>query len=354
MLLLLACTLPSASRVEPSFLEVRLAEGTATGSEEAPLPFTSAGVDVTVSVQALNAKGAPYAFNGQLSLKVRPGLLDQAPDVTVTDGHWEGSVRIKNAFGPSRIWLLDEGDRDTTSGRPPSYAVGVTDTLWFALPTLREMQTVSDTETNNLDREFAEIRTLDRNVAIVTRDAAGFWATDLDDPPGSYNSIYVYTFGRPEDDMVPGARITLLTGNNQEYLATTQLSFPNIGIDPGISLTLPDAFELNSTVGCSPDTIESLESSKVRIPEAVIPADFINDSELGDKYTEYGEWPVQYGDCTVYVISSTTAPDFNPVTYSGTTLTSITGMLKEIYGDPVLVITDPADIVPGPAGPTHR
>lgn len=354
MLFLLACSTPTVSHVEPSFLQVTLAEGTATGSEEAPMPFTSAGMDVGLTVQALDAAGDPYAFNGQLSLKVRPGLLDQESFITVADGHWEGSVRIKNSFGPARIWVLDEGDRDTTTGRAPSFAVGVTDTLWFNLPTLSEMQTVTDTETNNLEREFAEIRTVDRNVIIVTRDAAGFWATDIDDPPGSYNSVYVYTFGRPDDAVIPGARLSLLTGNDQEYLATTQISFPNVIIDPGVNLTVPDPYELNSTTGCTPDTIESLESSKVRIPNAVIPADFMNDSELGDKFTQYGEWPVQYGNCTVYVISNTTAPDFNPTDYAGTTLTSITGMFKEIYGDPVMVITDPADIVPAPSGPSHR
>ena len=51
-------------------------------------------------------------------------------------------------------------------------------------------------------------------------------------------------------------------------------------------------------------------------------------------------------------ISGTTAPDFNPVAQAGITLT-VTGMLKEIYGDPVLVITDAADILPAAAGPKH-
>lgn len=343
MLLLLACTgMLAPERVEPSFLKVELGAGVATGSADAPLPFTASGTSIDVTVQALDVNGQPYPMNGDLTLKVRPGKLDQDALVSVEDGVWSGSIRIKSAFGPTRIWLADEGDEDVTSGRAASHAVGLTPALWFTLPTLAEMQRTTDTETNNLDKEFAEIRVADRRVIVVARETAGFWATDIDDAPGSYNNLYIYTFGRPDDALQPGARLTLLTGNNQEYLATTQLSFPTITVAEGESYTVPDPVEITEQGGCAPETVESLESARVKV-QGTIPADFTSDPDLADKYYNYDEWPVQVGNCTLLIISKTSAPDFDPVANAGKAIT-LYGMMKEIYGDPVVVIVNSADL----------
>lgn len=344
-LLLLGCSRSAGlPRVEPTFLQVNLAESSALGSPESPLPFSSEPLTYTVTVQAQDVDGAPYAFDGDLTLDVRPGSIEQAPTVAITGGTWTGTVNIKNSFGPARVWLLDEGDRDTSSGRAISHAVGVSEPIHFALPTLAEMQRTDDTESNNLYGEFAELRVADRRVAVVARDAAGFWCTDIDDPPGSYNSVYVYTFGRPEDEVIPGAQITLLTGNNQEYLATTQLSFPTLIVDDTANLPVPPPVDLSVT-GCAPENLEALESARVVLPDATIPANFLDNADYADKFLNYDEWPAVIDGCTVYVVSKGTAPDFNPVDHAGAVLPTLTGMLKEIYGDPVLVITDVADIV---------
>lgn len=352
LLFLLACSKTvSPTRVEPSFLQLSLAEGSATGSKESPLAFTSSGLSYDVTVQALDSSRNPYPLNGDLSLKVRPGKLDQNAVIQMVDGKWSGSVRFKDSFGATRIWVEDRGDTDVTTGRTASYAVGISPELYFALPTLREMNTTTDTETNNLAGEFAVIRVADRHVVVTARDAAGFWVTDTDDSPGTYNSLYVYTFGRPDDEIVVGAQLSLLTGNNQEYLATTQLSFPSVEIVPNVTLPVPEPADIPTS--CSPETLEGLEGSRVKMPSAVIPADFMSNPDYADKFTNYDEWPAQVGSCVVYIISSTTAPDFDPVAHSGETLGSITGMLKEIYGDPVLVVIDPNDIATSAQGPVH-
>lgn len=352
MLFFLACSTSSeVTRVEPTFIEVTI-DGTETGTFDSPLPFTSVGMNVDISVQTLDFKGQPYDMDGNLTLKVRPGKLDQDETIDVTDGKWSGTVRIKNGFGPTRIWVVDQGDEDSTSTRVPSYATGVTDTLWIMLPTIGEMQATTDTETNNLDKEFAEIRVEDRNVVVTARDAAGFWAYDTSDPAASYNGLYVYTFSRPDETLQVGTRLSLLTGNNQEYLATTQFNFPTIEVDTSTTLPVPDAYPITSTSGCPPELVEKLESSRVVMEGAQIPADFMSNADYADKYTNYQEWPVVIGTCAVYVISTSTAPDFNPIDHAGQTLT-ISGMLKEIYGDPVLTIVDASDIQTT-AGPSKR
>lgn len=351
-LLLLSCTTTVApTRMEPSFLKLELAEGSSVGTTEAPLAFTSTGVDYSVSVQALDSSGNPYPLNGDLTLKVRPGKLEQDPTIAVVDGKWSGTVRIKDSFGPTRIWAEDRGDEDATTGRVPTYAVGISPVITFALPTLREMSTTTDTETNNLAGEFAVIRVADRHAVVTARDAAGFWITDTDDEPGTYNSLYVYTFGRPDDEIVVGAQLSLLTGNNQEYLATTQLSFPSVEVVPGVTLPVPPPVDISTS--CDDKLREGLEGSRVRLPNAVIPADFMSNPDYADKFTNYDEWPAQVGSCLMYIMSSATAPDFDPVAHSGETLGGITGMLKEIYGDPVLVVIDPNDIATSAQGPVH-
>ena len=161
ILLFLACTAQTtpAARVEPTFIEVTL--GTeATGSAETPLPFSATPVTIPVSLQTLDRDGSPYALDGKLSLKVRTGNLDQDDSITVAGGKWSDTVSFKNGFGPVRIWAVDDGAADPD--RTPSQAAGVSGELYFALPTIAEMQMNEDHETNNLEGEFAELRVLER------------------------------------------------------------------------------------------------------------------------------------------------------------------------------------------------
>lgn len=333
MLILLGCTTPAPrERVEPSFIEVTLGDF-AAGTETEPLPFSGDPVSVPLSVRTLGADGSPHAFSGELTVRVRPGVAE-TETVSVSDGAWSGEVSIRNAFGRSRIWLADEGE-----GR--SWSVGVTDTLWYARPTISEMQTTDDPETNPLAGEFVNLRVEDRQVVVTARDAAGFWATDIADPVGSYNSVYVYTFSRPEDTYAVGARIALLSGIDQEYLGSTQLSYPTLEA-AGETLAVPDAAELSS---CEDVALEPYEASAVRVSGGLVPDTFVPGSVDYSDYETYGQWPIQFGDCTVYVESGGTAPDFAPGDYAGQTLPEVRGMLKQIFSKWILVVVDADDLV---------
>lgn len=343
LIFLLSCSATGTStRVEPSFIEVTL--GTSeTGSQTSPLPFSSTTVTVPVSVQTLDRKGEPYPMDGTLHIKVRPGHLDQDDEVILEDGVWSGDVLFRNAFGPTRIWFLDEGEAD--GSRAASFAAGVSPVITYALPTIAEMQNNEDHETNNLDGEFAELRLDDRNVIVTARDSAGFWVSDISDTAGNYNSLYVYTFSRADDGLQPGVRLTLLTGNNQEYLGTTQLQFPTIEFESSAGYSVPGASEITSDNCADLTAMEKLEASRVVVNNPVIPANFLTDVELSDKYLIYNEWPMQVGECIVYVISNATAPDFNPTEHQGETLSSVSGMLKEYYGEWIVLVVDSSDIV---------
>lgn len=349
LLLLGACgAVAPTPRVDPTFIEVQL-ETSQVGSEAAPLPFTSAPVSIPLSLRVLRSDHSLMTdFDGDLTVKVRPGKLQQDDVIAVSGGEWSGSVSLKNGFGPTRLWVTDEGDRDTSSTRVASYAAGVTEPVWYAFPTIAEVQATDDTETNQLAGEFAELRATDRQIVVTALDAAGLWATDIADPPGSGNSIYVYTFSRPDETLGVGAHITLLNGIDQEYLASTQLSYPTTATG-GDQLPVPDPIVLTGSTACDDATMELNEASRVRAEGWQIPSGFTPDSADYADFEQYGQWPLQLGSCTIYVESGTTAPDFYPPDYTGQTIGAVEGMLKEIYGKWILVVVDAADLDLGSA-----
>lgn len=115
----LACTktVPSQDRVEPTFLYVELLSGE-TGSAEAPLPFTTEPQPFSLRVTAQDLHGDPYPMSGDLTVKALPGVREGSPYLSMVDGVWEGEVRIRNGFGPTRIWVSDEGDLDGSTVIP--------------------------------------------------------------------------------------------------------------------------------------------------------------------------------------------------------------------------------------------
>jgi len=331
--LLLAGCSPSSGqvRIEPTVIQVQLSGD--PGTADAPLPFSSAPATWQIEVQTLDKNGDPYAFTGDLSLRVRPGSLDQGQWITVADGHWQGDVSFHSAFGPTRIWVSDEGDKNADSGRAASYATGVADEIVYALPTISEMQTIADHETNQLAGEFAELRIADRQVVVSEVGTAGFWVTDLADPPGSYNNLFVYSFSKP-DGLAAGDRLSVLNGGTQEYLATTQINFPYYETVAGETLPVPDPIEIPPTSACSNDLMEALESSRVVARDLTIPADFTEGSIDYDDYLAYGQWPVDFqaGGCRIYVDNTGADDGFYPPDHAGEALSEVQGVLTEVWG----------------------
>ncbi len=334
----LACSaMGTRERVEPSVLAVALGEGTESGSAEAPLPFSASATPVSITVQALDIEGQPYPWPGTVTLKSRPGRID--PDRASLDesGAFSGSVSIEAGFGPTRVWAIDE---DTDDEREPGWAAGVTDPVWWAFPTIAEMQNIDNHETNQLAGEFAELRISDREVVVTATDAAGFWASDRLDAATGHSGIYVYTFNKPDESIVIGAQLSSLNGQNQEYLGATQLSWPTYTVVEGVSLAPPDAVVLTETACGDDNEMEKLEASKVRAESPTIPSTFTTDSEEYLDYEAYGQWPVSFGSCTLYVESGGTVPDYFPPDHAGETLEHVEGMIKEVYGKWIFTILD--------------
>ena len=329
-------------RIEPTFINVSLAGDLAT--PEAPLPFTVEPQAWTATVSTLDAEGDAYPFDGDLKVRIRPGRLDMDSWVTLTDGTWTGDVLMHAGFGPTRIWFGDEGDKNADSTREASWATGVSEPISYDLATIAEMQKCDDVDTNNLVGEFSELRVADRQVVVTALGTSGFWVTDLADPTGSYNSLFVYTFNEPRD-VALGDQLIQLGGGNNEYLGATQLSWPTYQTAEGVSLTVPDPVPLTSTIACDDAAMEGLEAAVVEIVDGVIPSTFKEGDEDYDTWVEYGQWPITFADgaCTIYVSSETTAPDFSPAAHVGETV-SVRGLVSQIWSAWIVQLRSEEDL----------
>jgi hypothetical protein len=347
LLVMLACTeAEEAPRVEPSFVVVEMSGE--TGSDEDLLAFSAVTVSRTVTVTTLDADASPYPYSGDLTIRVRPGKLESDDTITLTDGAWTGDVSFFSSYGPTRIWVGDEREGS-------SYATGVTEKMHFAIPTISEINDHEDIDTNHLDGEFAELRLEDREVVVTAIGTDGFWATDQTSLrekgslPGNFASLYVYVFGKPEGVSV-GSRLTLLNGNDQEYLGTTQLSFPVYEAEEDVLYTVYDPIVVDGSTLCDDRSMEALESAIISIPGGTVSSNFTEDSEDYEDYLNYGQWPVSLDGCEFYV--DTSGADFTP--FAGLKVTAIEGIVSQVFSKWVILVTGSEDIASAASRPIAR
>ena len=347
LLLTLACTeRQDAERVEPSFVMVEMSGE--TGSESDPLAFSSSSITRSISVTTLNADANPYPYSGELTVRVRPGKLESAETITVSQGTWSGEVSLSSGYGPTRIWVGDEREGS-------SHATGVSEVLHFAIPTISEINDHEDTETNHLDGEFTEIRLEDREVVVTAVGTDGFWATDQSSLDvkgalaGNFASLYVYVFAKPEGVSV-GSRLTRLNGNNQEYLGTTQLSFPVYEVEEGVEYDVHAPIAIDGDTLCTDRAMEALESTTVSIPGGTISSGFTESSEDYSDYLQYGQWPISLDGCEFYV--DTSGAEFTPS--AGMEVAEIEGIVSQVFSKWVILVTGSEDISSASSRPISR
>lgn len=213
-------------------------------------------------------------FNGTVELRVVPGEIH--PDdrlVQLVNGRAENHrVRLRFTFGRARIWVEDTGvnaewffddvvgrmraniidechdgidndgnglidfpadpgcDTDDTSEGGGTFTTGISDPLYFELPTIRSVQRNPDSESgpSPLAGQYVEVTGRPGHDLVVTNVTnQGFYVTDLADQ--SYNSIFVFNFSFPEDVNI-GDRLCELGGGVTEFNAMTQLQFPSWAI----------------------------------------------------------------------------------------------------------------------------
>jgi hypothetical protein len=347
--LLIACDTSTLSApLEPTFIRVEITSGE-LGSKDLPLDFSAIPQSRSVRVTTEDRDGDPYPFNGELTVNIRTGRLEQPRNLeTVSEGLWEGDVTFAAAFGPARIWFSDEGDAPGTTEREPSFATGVSEPIWFQIPTLAEINEVEDGTTNQLAGEFAEIRAADRDIRVTAVGTNGYWVSDLLGDDTDYAHMFVYTFSAPDPWVEVGQRIDLLTGSDQDYLGTTQLAFPHYTVADDPVVETPSAVTLSEALCGNDAELEKIESSLVRLDNVFIPSGFVSGTADYEDYIDYGQWPISFGpsgsNCSFYVDSTIAVPSFDPREYAGAELTSVQGMLFQIFSQWILLIRGVEDL----------
>jgi len=297
----------------PLFFTVEFT-GTPDGLDEAnPGVFSTTSVDYPVRITAIGHDREPMNWNGSVKVKVTPGLLESDETITVTGGQASATVSIALAFDELRIWVSDEGDADS----PGSYASGVAPAVHLALPTIAELQQpLGSGDESPLIHNYVPVKAYTdpadpRELIVTSVLNDGFYVTDRSQADGTFNSLFVFTFSRP-DYVVPGARLASLAGIVSEYIGYTEMQFPTYEVESTGHFAGEPSL-LDPSIVCDDSAMEAWEAAVVRIEDLV--SDFRQAAECED-YLAYGQWPALLpGSCggqdaRVTIVNVNTVPSF--------------------------------------------
>ena len=281
-------------------------------TEEDKAPFNLEWEDVALQVVAYGHDRELLEQDVQLTVRVTPGEVESAWEsgltgagedlddprstrIELVGGVANAVVRIRRSFDQTRIWVSDEGriDRSGVEQDIGSFASGVAPLMWFRKPTISEMQSPANADQDSaLVHSYVPLRgwvegepdPRDLRVTSVLND--GFYVTDYSSPPGSYRSLFVFTFSRPEG-VVVGQQLAGLSGIVGEYIGFTELQFPD-WIVSGPPIALPAPLELDPSIVCDDVEMERYESEVVHV---TLPASDFRSAGECDDYVDHGQWP---------------------------------------------------------------
>jgi len=308
-------------------LTADLDEGDPGTTADAPLPFTTEGHSFDLTVTAmLSAQDTFPGFEGCLPVHLTSGILESLDtpagaascptgSVPVSNGVGSATVLVSRAYDQLRIWVSDEG----TAAEPGSFASGSTDAIYTRLPTVAQVQESDSTVESPLQHQYVHFLGYDpelpedqrRELIVTTVTNDGFYVTDMSDSPGSFNSMFVFSFSRPDDIQV-GDRLSKLAGIVNEFLGFTELQFPIWTVESAGN-ALPEPSVLDPAMVCTGTEMEGWESSVIRVDNIL--TDVTHASDCLD-YNEYGQWPaVLPGDCEgnearINVVNVNTVPSW--------------------------------------------
>ena len=309
-------------------LSADLSDGEPGATAEAPLPFSAEGHSFELSAQAMGYDHEEHSdFDGCLTLHLTSGILESlttpagatacpSGTLAISAGSGSATVTVSRAYDQLRIWVSDEG----SAAAPGSFATGSTQAIYTQFPTVAQVQESDSTIASPLQHSYVPLLGYDpqlpegerRELIVTTITNDGFYVTDMSDPPGSFNSLFVFSFSRP-DDIQTGDRLSKLAGIVNEFLGFTELQFPTWTIESS-GKPLPEAAVLDPSMVCIGTQMEAWESSVVRVDNIL--TDVSRASDCLD-YNEYGQWPaVLPGECEgsearINVVNVNTVPSWD-------------------------------------------
>ncbi|MGB0590564.1 MAG: hypothetical protein ACPGU1_12880 [Myxococcota bacterium] len=228
-------------------------------------------------VTAYGRDGLPFPYEGPVSVRVTPGVVaDGKVSYAMVDGKLEGvEVFLLRSFGHAHVWfevdgylarpedaeygqcsdgidndanglvdLADPGCLDATDDieAPVSFVSGVSPSLWFADPTLRDLQHADPIMISTSPLVGEQVHITQGNLVVSNVVNNGFYVIDLDGNTAGdlFTSLFVFTYSKPKGPILPGDslptpvkygdKICGFSGAVQEHVGHTQVVFPTFEV----------------------------------------------------------------------------------------------------------------------------
>jgi hypothetical protein len=305
----------SEDRSGPLALVVTFEEAPVGLDRADPAPFSNDVVEYRLRVEAIgHDRELLTSFNSLVAVKATPGELRTNANVEIQSGVWTGVVEVARSYDELRIWFSHEGTLD----QPGSFATGVTPAVYIDKPTVTDIQTSDSTIESNFEHQYVPIKGWDgtdtaRDLVVTTVTNDGFHVTDRSTEPGTYNSLFVFSFSRP-DGILVGDRLSDLSGIVSEFLGYTELGFPTWKVAER-NAVVDEPYRIDPTIVCDDEEMEKWEASVIRLDG--IRSDFASGSDCLD-YAEHAQWPaiIEGAECggapsRISIVNENTVPSFN-------------------------------------------
>lgn len=357
-LVLGACVDTRAPLTGTQSLKVTLTSPSDPGAIDMRLP--DAARAVSFDVAALDANGKPdTSFNHPLQVYVNylgtlTPYLGGTPLATVqmSGGKGSASLMLPPVFGPATIWVDDGTDSDAT------YATGVSPTLWYRDPFVKDIQQpVDETSPDALEVGPLDNKNISVNASrygavgrlvVTSVFSQGYTLADVQcqdasgTPPctaGDYDYVEVFSYSAPLDQdkrfISEGQIIDGFAGGVTEFDGLTEIGFPQTfvsgapKVDPRVE---PPVVKFDPSWFANTIMFERNEAAAVEIDNAAV-------CPLDSDYDTYKQWKLDpsgagtnavcNGNKVLNVISAGVLT-VDPATLVGKTIPRLVGTLRPI------------------------
>jgi hypothetical protein len=317
------------------------------------MPNTSR--QATFNLTAWGDDGAPFPGDALVDLYVSYGGVltgvtkscGEAADQPIESFTIRGGsimnhqVMLPVAYGSTAIWVQERG----------SHVAGASDPIYFPNPTIPNIQTPPDPMAANatfcsaFEKKFVTVDHATGSGDLLVDSVFGGAITATDTGATDFRSLYLFTFGKPAEDLVPGRHLKSFNGNISKFVGFTELNFPIIVADddaPVEPQKLPPPIKLVQTDTGNLPKLNAANSSTVEISGKICPVAPPNpnhDSTIQntiDQWIKYNTFVLGSVSCDSFTEFAVALPskvvgNFDPVNMIGQPAT-VRGMLKNSSG----------------------
>ncbi len=353
-----ACVDHGAALTGTASLQVDLVAPTDPGSITNRLPDAARALSLTVA--AMDEQGNPDpTYNNTLQVYIEflgtlTPYLGESPLATVPMSGGKGtlSMTLPPVFGPTVVWLDDGTDPNATS------ATGVSPTLWFRDPFVDDIERPVDEsslaalDVGPLDNKNIDVRAsrygANGRLVLSSVFSNGYTVADVNcqDANGTppcvsmdYDYLEVFSYSAPQDQdrryLTEGQTIDGFAGGVTEFDGLTEIGFPQTFVsgNPDVNpMREPAAVKFDQSWFTNKIMFERIEGGPLEVDNAKV-------CPLDSDYTTFKQWKVDpagvadaaaCGGKNLINVISLAAPDIDPATLVGKTLTKLVGIMRPI------------------------